>query len=238
MMLRSAQLFAALVLALALSSVVGAEEADLTSLDRVNRQHMHLNDWLFVRVYDPVARGYNSVVPKWGQRRIGSVIRNLSGPRDIVNSLLQRRWRRSAAHLARLVADSIFGIGGAFEWGGPVFDLHAPPETFSETLGVYGAASGPFLILPVIGETSLRGLVGSAADSALHPLSWAAPGTAASAGARALEGVDALAARMPPRGASSRRWASYLNMRQAASIAPYSERKEIFLANQAWDVER
>ncbi len=214
-----------------------ADAPESTPLDHVNFQNMRLNDWLLVAVFDPVARGYNWVVPKWGQRRVVSVLRNLAGPRDIANSLLQGKVHRASVHFARFVADSVFGIAGLFEVGVPLFGLRAPPETFNETLGVYSLGTGPFLIVPVVGETSPRGLVGSAGDALLYPLSWVPPKGVA-AGGRTLEGIGSLSLRMPPRGSSSEAWLRYENVRDALTTTPYGERKRLFFENEAWDVAR
>lgn len=214
---------------------------DRAPLDLVNCQHMRFNDWLAVRVADPMARAYNWTVPKWGQRRVSSVLRNLAGPRDIVHSLLQGKLHRASVHLARFVADSVFGVAGLFEVGVPIFRLRAPPETANETLGVYRVGTGPFLILPFIGETSPRGLVGSVADAVLHPLSWIPPtgiGNSASAGGRVVEGMGSLSRRMPPRGSPPESWERYEKLRDALISTPYEERKRLFFENEAWDVAR
>lgn len=211
-----------------------------TPLDQANRQGMRLNDWLIVRVADPLARAYNWTVPKWGQRRVSSVLRNLTGPRDIVQSLLQGKPHRAGVHMARFVADSLFGVAGLFEVGVPLFDLRAPPETANETLGVYGVGTGPFLIIPVIGETSPRLLAGSVLDAALYPLSWLPPtrlGSPATSG-RVIEGMGAISRRMPARGSSPAAWERYEHLRDALISTPYEERKRLFFENEAWDVAR
>ncbi len=214
---------------------------DRAPLDHVNREYMRFNDWLVVRVADPMARAYNWTVPKWGQHRVSSVLRNLAGPRDIVHSLLQGKLHRASVHLARFVADSVFGVAGLFEVGVPIFGLRAPPETANETLGVYRVGTGPFLIVPFIGETSPRGLVGSVADAVLYPLTWIPPtgiGNSASAGGRLVEGMGSISRRMPARGSPPESWERYENLRDALISTPYGERKRLFFENEAWDVAR
>lgn len=215
------------------------EFADRGALDHVNQRNMQVNDWLVVRVADPMARAYNWTVPKWGQRRVSAFLRNLAGPRDVVNSLLQGRPHRASMHLARFVADSLFGVAGLFEVGVPLFELRAPPETANETLGVYGVGTGPFLIIPLIGETSPRRLVGSVFDTVLYPLSWIPPGgigSPVSTGGRVLEGMGSIARRMPPADAPDPSWERYEDMLQALTTTPYAERKRLFFENEAWDV--
>jgi len=217
------------------------EAVRLTPLDRVNEQNMQFNDWLIVSVFDPAARSYNWTVPKWGQRRVSSILRNLMGPRDIVNSLLQGKLHRASVHFARFAADTVFGLGGAFEIGVPVLKLRAPPETFNETLGSYRVGTGPFLIIPMIGETSPRALTGSLGDALLYPLGWlppAGPGNTASMGGRMFEGMGSMSARMPPRGSPSEAWIPYENVRDALISTPYDERKRLYFENERWDVER
>ena len=217
------------------------ESARPTPLDRVNEQNMHLNNWIVLSVADPAARSYNWTVPKWGQRRISSILRNLTGPRDIVNSLLQGKLHRASVHFARFAADTVLGIGGAFEVGEPILELRAPPETFNETLGFYRMGTGPFLVIPLIGETSPRGLAGSFGDAVLHPLGWlppAGPGNTASMSGRVLGGVGSMSGRMPPRGSPPDAWTPYENVRDALISTPYEERKRLYFENELWDVER
>ncbi|TMB50635.1 MAG: VacJ family lipoprotein, partial [Deltaproteobacteria bacterium] len=56
--------------------------------------NLRFNRWLLAHALEPTARGYNVVVPKWGQRRVVAFMGNLDGPRDIVNSLAQAKLRR------------------------------------------------------------------------------------------------------------------------------------------------
>jgi phospholipid-binding lipoprotein MlaA len=247
MLLRLAMLVLALLVggrvaeARAAPEFESVREEDRTPLDHVNRQNMRLNDWLTLRVADPLARAYNWTVPKWGQRRVSSVLRNLTGPRDIIHSLLQGKLHRASVHTARFVADSLFGVAGLFEVGVPIFDLRAPPETANETLGVYSVGTGPFLIIPFIGETSPRGLVGATADAVLYPLSWIPPtglSSPVSTGGRVLEGMGSISRRMPARGSPPESWERYENLRDALISTPYGERKRLFFENEAWDVAR
>ena len=104
---------------------------------------------------------------------------------------------------------------------------------------MYRIGSGPFLILPVIGETSPRRLTGSLVDTFLHPLGWVPPpgvATAASVSARVVEEMGAMSRRMPGAGGAKRSWRTYENILAAATTAPYPERKALFYANAKLDV--
>src|SRR5262249_38824462 len=66
--------------------------------DGFNKANLRFNQWFLEHVMEPVGRGWNFVVPKWGQRRVVSFMENLVAPRDILNSLLQAKWKRAGLH--------------------------------------------------------------------------------------------------------------------------------------------
>ncbi len=207
-------------------------------VDGVNRASRTFNFWLLDYVLEPVAKGYNFVMPKPAQAGVRNALQNLERPRDTVQSLLQGKPRRAGAHLGALVVDSTVGIAGLMrpsEWW---FNIPPePPETFGETLGFYGIPQGTYLILPVYGETCPRCLVGAVGDAVLHPLFWirGTTGRVAAGGARVLGGINLLARQMPKPGAAPEEWQRYeeiLNERPS-----YEEAKDLFRENLEADVD-
>jgi ABC-type transporter lipoprotein component MlaA len=134
-----------------------------------NSANRSFNFWMLDHLFEPVARGYNFIMPKWGQAGLRNALENLARPRDVVQSLLQGKVGRAGAHLGALVIDSTLGVGGLMRPSERWLAIEAP-ETMNETLGVYGIPDGPYLVLPLIGETCPRCLVGRAVDTALYPL--------------------------------------------------------------------
>ncbi len=186
-------------------------------------------------VLEPVARGYNFVIPKWGQAGVRNALQNLERPRDVVASLLQGKVGRAGNHFGAMLIDTTVGIGGLMRpserW------LHPEePETTNETLGVWGIPDGPFLVLPFLGESCPRCLVGSAVDTVLYPLFWiqGSDGTVATAAALGLGSINFLARQMPKRGAAKEEWVRYeeiLNERPALE-----EAERLFFENLEADV--
>src|SRR5207253_4461265 len=152
-------------LALALATPAAAEP------ERLNRLNLRFNQWLLEHALEPMARGYNFVVPKWGQRRVIAFMGNLDGPRDILNSLAQAKVRRAGVHSGRLLVNTTAGVVGLFDVAGDYLHWTASPETFDETLGVWRLPPGTYIILPVIGDFCTRSLVGWTVDGVLNPLS-------------------------------------------------------------------
>lgn len=227
---------------LALAALLGtaapapAHAADDSWLDSMNRHSRQFNFWMFDHVLEPASRGYNYVVPKWGQQRIQNFFENLERPRDIVNSLLQGKGRRAGNHLAAFVVNTTAGVAGFFVVSDHFIDIE-PPETTNETLGVYGVPPGPYIVVPLYGETCPRCALGSLGDAVLYPLFWI-PGDAAlyiSLGARGLNAVNLVAKQMPSayRGSESE-WEAYherLHDRHG-----YGEAKRLFFENQELDI--
>lgn len=232
----SALLRCPLALAFAACLYLTPSGAEAGARDGFNKANRSFNFWLLDHVIEPVARGYNFVMPKWGQAGVRNALQNLERPRDFVQSTLQGKFRRAGSHLGALVIDSTIGVAGLMRpserWIPP-----AEPETMSETLGVYGLPQGSYLILPVYGETCPRCLAGAVVDTVLYPLFWleGSTGTIATAGARALGGVNFLARQMPPRGAVEEEWHRYEELLRERP--EYEEAEQLFRENQQADVD-
>jgi ABC-type transporter lipoprotein component MlaA len=222
---------AALLVAVVMASPVAAEP------EGFNRTMLGFNRWLLRSVLEPTARGYNFVMPKWGQRRVTDFMANIEGPRDVVNSLLQAKLERAGIHTGRFVLNTTVGVAGFFDVADAWLEWSTAPETLDETFGVWGVPPGPYLILPVIGEFTTRGVFGWAGDGFLNPLSWIpdAPILAPTAGAYVLRNVNLLATGMPsprdPEGA----WEAYRQSR--FDFPPYEVGRDLFLRDEQERVE-
>jgi len=216
------------------ASAYGSDDSWLDSLNRGSRE---FNFWMFDHVLEPASRGYNYVVPKWGQQRIQNFFENLERPRDVVNSLLQGKGRRAGNHLAAFLVNTTAGVAGFFVLSDRFIDIE-PPETTNETRGVYGIPPGPYLVVPLYGETCPRCALGSLGDSALYPLFWI-PGQAgmyAGIGARGLNAVNLVAKQMPSAySGSESEWQAYRE--RLHDRHGYAEAKRLFFENQELDIE-
>ena len=201
--------------------------------DTVNRATLRFNQWFLAHVMEPVARGYNFVMPKWGQKRVVAFMHNLEGPRDLLNSLGHAKLRRAGVHAGRFLVNTTAGLAGFFDLAGQQLHWTAAPETLDETLGVWRLPPGHYLILPVVGQFSTRSLVGWVGDGFMNPLSYitGAPFLVATAGAYVWNAQNLLAQGMPSPCAPQGEWDAYRQSR--FTFDPYEVGRDLFFRDQA-----
>ncbi|HLO27454.1 MAG TPA: VacJ family lipoprotein [Geobacteraceae bacterium] len=129
----------------------------------VYRFNFYFDKYLFL----PVVNGYEFVTPTFVQERISGFYNNLVEIRNLTNSLFQLKGTESLTTLGRFVTNSTVGIGGLFD-PATSFGLKRHDEDFGKTLGYWGAGSGPYLVLPIFGPSSLRDTGGLAVDSGIN----------------------------------------------------------------------
>jgi phospholipid-binding lipoprotein MlaA len=155
---------AALVLTFAGCATTGAPAAAGDPLERWNRGVQKVNDAIDRAVLRPVARGYQRVVPRPVRTGIGNVLGNLAFPTTIANDLLQGKFADFGADLGRFALNSTLGLGGLLD---PASELgiRRNDEDFGQTLGRWGVPAGPYLVLPLLGPSTLRDAPAMAADA-------------------------------------------------------------------------
>lgn len=149
-----AGLYAALTLTLAGCATTGpATPGD--PLERLNRGTYRFNDAIDRAVLKPVATGYRNHVPRVIRTGIGNVLSNLAFPTTIVNDLLQLKIKDAAIDIGRFAINTTLGIGGLLDPASH-FGIRRNDEDFGQTLGRWGVPAGPYLVLPLIGPSTLR----------------------------------------------------------------------------------
>lgn len=141
-------------------------------LEPVNRALFVFNDKAYFWVLKPVAQGYRAVVPEVMRISVRNFFSNLAMPIRFVNNLLQGKIRNSGVELFRFALNSTAGIGGLFDPAKDDFRLLPRDEDLGQTFGTYGFGHGLYIVLPLLGPSSLRDAVGRAGDSFLDPLSY------------------------------------------------------------------
>jgi phospholipid-binding lipoprotein MlaA len=116
----------------------------------------------------PTAEGYQDYVPEEVRNSLKSALDNLHAPVVFANDLLQGETRRASQMAGRFLVNSTLGLGGLFDVAGRM-GLASHDEDFGQTLGVWGAREGPYVVLPLLGPSNPRDAVGKAADIALDP---------------------------------------------------------------------
>ena len=126
-----------------------------------NRGMYKFNDTLDKAVLKPVARGYSAVMPTPAKKMVHNFFSNLDDILVTGNGLLQFKFAQAASDFTRVWVNSTFGIFGLFD---VAHKLEKHNEDFGQTLGHWGVSSGPYLVLPFLGPSSLRDGTGLAVD--------------------------------------------------------------------------
>ena len=154
------------------ASIPGNGERDPRDrFERLNRSVYKLNDALDRGIARPVAVGYVKVVPRPVRTGVTNFLANLSSPVTMVNELLQGKLKGFGKDTARLVINSTLGIGGLFD-PATKMGLEAGDEDFGQTLGKWGVGPGPYLVLPLLGPSTVRDTLGRATDQFAEPRSY------------------------------------------------------------------
>ena len=136
-----------------------------------NRAMFAFNEKADRYVLKPVAEGYDAVTPAPVQTGIRNFFNNLGEPITMVNALLQGNPSKAARSLTRFVFNSTIGLYGLIDVAGGM-GIERENEDFSQTLAIWGVGSGPYLVLPILGPSDVRGLTGRIADRPLNPVQW------------------------------------------------------------------
>ena len=127
-----------------------------------NRGMYKFNDTLDRAVVKPVAQGYKAVVPEPARKMVHNFFSNIDDIFVTANDLLQFKFAQAASDFTRVWVNSIFGVFGLFD---VAHSLEKHNEDFGQTLGHWGLGSGPYIVLPLLGSTTLRDGSGMAVDS-------------------------------------------------------------------------
>ena len=150
-------------------ATVTAENPD--PYEDFNRQMFAFNEGFDRTVVEPLAYGYRSVTNEPVREGVGNFTNNLNEPLTFVNHVLQGKLPDAGATFGRFVLNTTVGVAGVFDPASSL-GIARTQEDFGQTLGVWGVDEGPFLVLPFIGPTNMRDLVGKGGDVALNPLNY------------------------------------------------------------------
>lgn len=138
-------------------------------LENINRTTLKLNDAADKVVFEPIAKGYRAVTPSAGRTVVSNFLRNLNSPVVIGNQILQGDVQGTANATARVVINTLAGFGGILDLaaeGGIEYEH----EDFGQTLAKWGVGDGMYVMLPLLGPSTLRDSTGSLVDSYADPL--------------------------------------------------------------------
>lgn len=138
-------------------------------LEPLNRGVYKFNDAVDKAVIKPVATGYKEAVPGLVQTAVGNFFSNLDDVLVLFNDLLQFKLDQSASDFSRLAWNTSVGIAGLIDVATPM-ELPKHNEDFGQTLGYWGIGNGPYLVLPILGPSTLRDATGRLVDSHFDPV--------------------------------------------------------------------
>ena len=136
-----------------------------------NRAMFAVNDGLDRAVLRPVASGYGMVAPDPVKRALRNAFSNLKEPVRFANELLQGEFGEARTTAERFFFNSTIGMGGLFDHASDL-GLKRRPADFGQTLHAYGVKSGPYLVLPLLGPSTVRDAVGTGVDILFNPLTY------------------------------------------------------------------
>ena len=164
-------------------------------LEPFNRGVSRVNDEIDKYALKPAAQVYSDYVPSPMRTAVGNFFSNVSDVYSAVNNLLQGKPSRALEDTMRVAINSTLGIGGLIDIATPG-GLPKYKEDFGQTLGVWGVPSGPYLVLPLFGPSSVRDTGGMLVDRLMDPTSYIYPVWArfAVSGVRVVDGRSQLLA--------------------------------------------
>ncbi len=158
-----------LSLALSLSVTFAHAESDQDPWEGFNRAVFSFNEGLDRAILKPVTQGYRYVTPQVAQTGVNNFFENLKDVRTLVNNLLQGKFHNATEDFARITFNTTFGLGGLIDVATPM-GIPKNNEDFGQTLGVWGVSSGPYVVLPLFGPSTVRDTVGMVPDWYLDPV--------------------------------------------------------------------
>jgi len=186
-----------------------------------NRVMFKFNDKFYFWLLKPVSRAYRTVVPGLARTGVENFFNNLGAPKRFVSNVLQLKGREATIELGKFMINSTWGVlgfGNLFA-GNP--ETKIPDADLGLTLAHYGVGSGPYVVWPFLGSSTLRDTVGWAGGLTVDPLSYIHPITA-SLGGRTYSMVNY----------TSFRIGDYESLKDA-SIDPYLATRDAYLQYRA-----
>lgn len=159
-------------------------------LEPFNRKVYAFNDGADRMVLKPIAKGYVAVVPQLARRGVTNFFNNnFYMVVTTFNDALQLKGTKVPVDIARVMTNLVFGLGGLIDVASAL-NIESRHEDFGQTLGYWGVASGPYLVLPLLGSSSPRDGVGLAVDFVVSPFLYLDPNAQVRWGMLALDVVN------------------------------------------------
>jgi phospholipid-binding lipoprotein MlaA len=146
--------------------------AERDPLEGFNRTMWGVNNAADKVVIKPVTTVYRTVAPRPVRQGVTNFFSNLTEPWSLINNLLQGKPKRAADNLKRFVINTTIGIAGLTDQATKM-GVQPAPEDLGQTLAKWGVNGGPYLVLPLLGPSTLRDGIGSGAAAFADPVNVA-----------------------------------------------------------------
>lgn len=143
-------------------------------IEGFNRAMYDFNDALDRAIIKPLAEGYKAVVPAPVDKGISNFFSNLADVGSAINNLLQFKLQHAVSDVGRVLVNTTIGILGFMDVASNM-NMEKRGEDFGQTLGAWGVGPGPYIVLPVLGPTSGRGIFGMVVDWYTDPVRYVKP---------------------------------------------------------------
>ena len=153
-----------LMMALLQGCATGPNANPADPMEPLNRAVFNFNDGLDRALIKPVATVYSTAVPSLVQTGVGNFFGNISDVWSAANNLLQFKPKEAIETFLRVGVNTVFGFAGVLDIGTEM-RLAKNRQDFGQTLGVWGINPGPYVVLPILGPSSLRDTVGTVVDT-------------------------------------------------------------------------
>ena len=137
----------------------------------VNRPVFAVNDAFDQALFKPLAKGYNAITPQPVKTGVTNFFSNLNEIDNALNNLFQGKPNQFGTSIGRLAINSTIGLAGLIDVASYMGLSHAP-EDLGQTFGALGAGAGPYVVLPLLGSSSVRDMPGRILSMYLNPLAW------------------------------------------------------------------
>jgi phospholipid-binding lipoprotein MlaA len=139
--------------------------------EHFNRKVFIFNDKVDDYVAKPISDAYKWITPQFVRTGVFNFFSNLKTINVVINDVLQAKFAQSAHDTGRFALNTTMGLGGFVDVAKSV-GLEQNDEDFEQTLSVWGVPQGPYLVIPFLGPSTVRGIPGAAFDTAANPSSY------------------------------------------------------------------
>ena len=147
---------------------LAAQAADEDPWEGANRLIFRFNDTVDTYALKPLAQGYQYITPQFVEDGVHNFFQNIGDVKNLANNVLQGKPAAAGVDTARLIFNTTFGLLGFIDVGTKM-GLQRSDEDFGQTLGRWGVPSGPYVVLPLLGPSTVRDAVAKYPDTYTGP---------------------------------------------------------------------